>query len=95
MLQFFKEYIDDSKHGVIYFSMGSTLKGHTFPKEKREAFLKIFEKLPQRVIWKWENETMEGKPDNVLLSRWTPQFEIICKSIHDKLSSVKNFEYDN
>lgn len=69
--------------------MGSTLKGNTFPKEKRDAFLKNFKQLPQNVIWKWESETMEGKPDNVLLSKWTPQFEIICKF---KISTTANFK---
>lgn len=78
-LQFFSDFINKSSEGVIYFSMGSSLKGHTFPKDRRAAFLKNFALLPQRVIWKWESEIMENKPDNVLLSSWTPQFEIICK----------------
>jgi hypothetical protein len=26
-----------------------------------------------RVLWKWETEHMEDKPDNVMLSKWLPQ----------------------
>ncbi|CAH1987225.1 unnamed protein product [Acanthoscelides obtectus] len=73
-----EQYISESKNGVIYFSLGSTMKGHTLPKEKRNAFLEVFRDMPERIIWKWENDTMEGKPDNVLLQKWTPQFDIIC-----------------
>ncbi|KAJ8972839.1 hypothetical protein NQ314_000003 [Rhamnusium bicolor] len=41
-------------------------------------FLKAFSRLPQRVLWKWENETMEGKPDNVMIQKWMPQLDILC-----------------
>jgi hypothetical protein len=35
--------------------------------------VEAFSRLKQRVIWKWETESMEGKPDNVFLSKWLPQ----------------------
>ncbi|KAJ8922622.1 hypothetical protein NQ315_007654 [Exocentrus adspersus] len=73
-----EKWINDSPDGVIYFSLGSLIKGHTFPKEKRDVFLKAFQRFPQRVLWKWENETMEGKPDNVMIQKWMPQFDILC-----------------
>lgn len=60
-------------------SMGSMLRGTSFPKDKRENFLKAFSKLPQRVLWKWENETMDGKPKNVKLTKWAPQRDLLCK----------------
>lgn len=49
------------------------------PAEKREAFIRAFKRLPQRVIWKWENDTMEGKTDNILIGKWLPQFDILSK----------------
>lgn len=55
------------------------IKGHTFPEEKRQEFLRAFARLPQRVLWKWENETMPGKPDNVMIQKWMPQLDILCK----------------
>jgi glucuronosyltransferase len=42
----------------------------------------VFSCLKQRIIWKWETEDMEGKPDNVLLSKWLPQQDILA---HPKL----------
>ncbi|VEN49048.1 unnamed protein product [Callosobruchus maculatus] len=72
-----ENWISESTHGVIYMSLGSLLKGHTLPKEKREAIQQAFSRLPQRIIWKWENDTMEGQPKNVMLQKWAPQFDIL------------------
>ncbi|XP_018325090.1 UDP-glucuronosyltransferase 1-8 isoform X3 [Agrilus planipennis] len=72
-----EKWINESTHGVIYFSMGSMIKGHTFPEEKRNMFLRVFKRLPQRVLWKWESD-MPGKPDNIMIQRWMPQYDILC-----------------
>lgn len=56
--------------------MGSLLRGETFPAEKRQMFLNVFEKIPQRVLWKWEGE-LPGKPSNVLTRKWMPQRDIL------------------
>jgi len=74
-----EKWTNESTSGLIYFSLGSLVKGHTFPERQLKAFLKVFAKLPQKVLWKWETETMEGKPDNVMLIKWAPQFDILCK----------------
>ncbi|XP_049825391.1 UDP-glycosyltransferase UGT5-like isoform X1 [Aethina tumida] len=73
-----EKWIDESTEGVIYFSLGSMIKGHTFPEDKRQEFLRAFRRLPQRVLWKWENETMNNKPDNVMINKWMPQFDVLC-----------------
>ncbi|XP_018570347.1 UDP-glucuronosyltransferase 1-1 isoform X2 [Anoplophora glabripennis] len=73
-----EKWINESPEGVIYFALGSLIKGDTFPKEKRDVFLRAFSRLPQRVLWKWESETMEGKPDNVMIQKWMPQLDILC-----------------
>ncbi|XP_028130310.1 UDP-glycosyltransferase UGT5-like isoform X4 [Diabrotica virgifera virgifera] len=73
-----KKWIEDSPEGVIYFCMGSMTKGHTFPKRQREAFLQAFDLLPYRVLWKYENESMEGKSDKILLRKWLPQLDVLC-----------------
>lgn len=69
----------ESKLGVIYFSFGSFIKGHTMPAEKREAFTRTFKKLPQRVIWKWENDTLEEKIDNIFIGKWLPRIDILSE----------------
>ncbi|KAL1509691.1 hypothetical protein ABEB36_004393 [Hypothenemus hampei] len=73
-----EKWTNESPSGLIYFSMGSLVKGHSFPENQLKAFLNVFRKLPQRILWKWETETMKDKPDNVMLTKWAPQFDILC-----------------
>lgn len=42
-----------------------------------DALLKVFARLPQRVIWKWETEDIQGLPENVLVLRWLPQYDLL------------------
>lgn len=55
------------------------VRADTLPEEKREAFLHAFGKFKQKVLWKWENETMPNKPSNVFIRKWLPQRDILCK----------------
>nr|QVG59852.1 UDP-glucuronosyltransferase [Nilaparvata lugens] len=72
-----QSFIDGAEHGVIYFCMGSMLKATTIPDDKRDALVKVFSRLPQRVLWKWEDDTMPGKSDNVKIVKWMPQRDIL------------------
>ncbi|KAF7264748.1 hypothetical protein GWI33_022483 [Rhynchophorus ferrugineus] len=72
------EWIDEADDGVIYFSFGSMIKGETLTEEKKKAFTGAFSRLSQRVLWKWENETMMNKPNNVMIQKWMPQYDILC-----------------
>ncbi|KAL5273666.1 UGT2A1.2 family protein [Megaselia abdita] len=73
-----KKFIESAEHGVIYFSMGSNLKSSTLPKEKRDALLNTFKNLKQKVLWKWENPNLPGKPANVFISSWFPQDDVLA-----------------
>jgi glucuronosyltransferase len=77
--QHLQEYLDGATHGVIYFSLGSMLQAKTLPDDKRDAFLQAFSELPQRVLWKWEADTLPGKPKNVWTEKWCPQNDILSK----------------
>lgn len=70
-------YIDNSEHGVIFFSLGSFLQSSKMPKQKIDILLDAFGKLKQRVIWKFEDETYKV-PSNVLVSKWLPQSDILA-----------------
>lgn len=50
------------------------------PQRIRQIFINVFSTLKQRVIFKWETEEMEGKPENVLLKKWCPQQDILAHS---------------
>lgn len=84
-----EKWINESAQGAIYFSMGSIIKGHTFPEEKRQMFTRAFARLPQRVLWKWENDTMPDKPENVMIQKWMPQYDILCKIFILHISPIK------
>lgn len=49
------------------------------PEVKIKAFLKAFAKLKQRVLWKWEKDSLSGKPQNVKTGKWLPQTDILGK----------------
>ncbi|GAB0093835.1 UDP-glucuronosyltransferase [Sergentomyia squamirostris] len=73
-----QKFLDSETNGVIYFSMGSTLQSSDLPAEKRTALLRTFSKLPMKVMWKWEDDSLPGKPDNVLIRKWFPQNDILA-----------------
>ena len=77
IFQDIEKFISESTHGVVYFCLGSLLKGKTMPVHLRNAFLNAFRQLPQRVLWKWENDTLPNKPDNVMIKKWMPQRDIL------------------
>ncbi|KAM3962076.1 UDP-glucosyltransferase 2-like [Aphomia sociella] len=69
--------MDNSKHGVIYFSMGSTWKSKDIPKAVTQGLLKIFGELRETVIWKYEEE-LPNLPQNVHILKWAPQPSILA-----------------
>lgn len=73
-----REFIDNSPHGVIYFTFGSVVTMSTLPEYIQNAFKNVFRQIPQRILWKYEGE-MEDKPDNVMTGNWFPQRDVLCK----------------
>jgi glucuronosyltransferase len=60
--------------------MGSVLQGSLLPESVKNAFLQAFAKLEQRVLWKFETDSLPGQPSNVKLCKWLPQSDILGKS---------------
>uniref|UniRef100_V5IAF1 UDP-glucuronosyltransferase n=1 Tax=Anoplophora glabripennis TaxID=217634 RepID=V5IAF1_ANOGL len=73
-----KNFMDGAKDGVVYFSMGSAIKPTDMPEDKRDAIVKALGKIKQRVLWKWNEDNIIGKPDNVKLFKWLPQQDILA-----------------
>jgi glucuronosyltransferase len=78
LTQNLKDFLDDAKDGAILFSFGSNAKSMYLPEEKVRALLNVFSKLKQRVVMKWESDTLPGKPDNVIISKWLPQDDVLA-----------------
>lgn len=77
------EFIEDSPHGVIFFSLGTVIATSTLPDHIQNAFKDAFAGLPQRVLMKYEGEMMD-KPKNVMTGKWLPQRDILCMDIVNK-----------
>jgi glucuronosyltransferase len=75
-----ESFVDGSGDaGFIIVSFGSVLKGVDMPNNFRRIFLSTFARLPQRVLWKWEDQPRENDsiPSNVKLLPWMPQQDLL------------------
>ncbi|KAH8254190.1 hypothetical protein KR032_008816, partial [Drosophila birchii] len=73
-----KQFLDGAKHGAIYFSLGSQVRSAEMSPGKRKIFLDVFGSLKQRVLWKFENESVTNIPANVMVKSWLPQADILA-----------------
>ncbi|XP_046752128.1 UDP-glycosyltransferase UGT5-like [Diprion similis] len=70
--------LDDATQGFIYMSLGTNVKSVMMSNETRNEFIAAFSQLPYTVIWKFENENLPGRPDNVIIMKWAPQQSILA-----------------
>lgn len=77
-----KTFIDNSKNGVIYMSLGSNVLSKNLSPEILQIILKVFGSLKFDVLWKFEVDNLPNKPNNVLISKWLPQYDVLA---HPKL----------
>jgi glucuronosyltransferase len=73
-----KTFLDSSKNGIIYMSLGSNVKSKDLSLEVQQIFLKVFNRLSYDVLWKFEADNLPNKPDNVMISKWTPQSDLLA-----------------
>ena len=73
-----QKFIDESEHGVVYFSLGSNLNPSAMPIEKQQAIIKALSKLKERVIWKWNDLDAKVDKKKFLIQKWFPQDDILA-----------------
>ncbi|CAK1547648.1 unnamed protein product [Leptosia nina] len=73
MPQELQTFLDSSKNGVIYISFGSNVKPSILPPEKIQVMTKVLSKLRYDVLWKWDQEELPGKSENIRIYKWFPQ----------------------
>ncbi len=61
----------------MVFTLGSFVSVSSMPKETVDTFFRVFAKLPQRVIWKWEADIPENIPPNIMMVDWLPQQDLL------------------
>uniref|UniRef100_A0A182PLT1 Peptidase S1 domain-containing protein n=1 Tax=Anopheles epiroticus TaxID=199890 RepID=A0A182PLT1_9DIPT len=73
-------FMEGARHGVIYFSLGAYMQSSVMPVAKRSAILRVFGTLQQRVVWKFEDDSIPPGdiPPNVMVRRWAPQNDILA-----------------
>ncbi|KAB7505525.1 putative UDP-glucuronosyltransferase ugt-55 [Armadillidium nasatum] len=78
LAQDLEDWVEGSgEEGFIFFSLGSALNPDFFPEEYRQILVKVFGSLKQKVLWKWNKETMPDLPKNVKLQKWLPQTDLL------------------
>lgn len=77
-----KAFIESAKHGVVYFSLGGNLKPSKMSKEKKRAIQEALSKLKEKVIWKWDDETLVVDKSKFMVRKWLPQDDILA---HDNV----------
>jgi glucuronosyltransferase len=72
--------------------MGSGLYSSDMPDNKVQQFIEVFSKQKQRVLWKWEKDSLPGKPKNVKIGKWFPQSDILgeLKCLNPYPANVEN-----
>ncbi|XP_057670661.1 uncharacterized protein LOC130902488 [Diorhabda carinulata] len=73
-----QKLLDGAKNGVIYISMGSYVKPSLMRPEMKKAMLNVIGSLKQTVIWRWDEDELPGKPDNLIIGKWFPQQELLA-----------------
>ncbi|XP_072375320.1 UDP-glucosyltransferase 2-like [Diabrotica undecimpunctata] len=69
--------MDNTKEGVILFSLGTNVKSSLLSEDKRKAILGALGKLKQTVLWKFEAD-LENIPKNVIIKKWFPQRDLLA-----------------
>ncbi|KAH8311526.1 hypothetical protein KR044_006711 [Drosophila immigrans] len=76
------QFMDAAPAGVIYLSMGSSVRSSRLPAALCQLFVAVFARLPRHhVLWTWAGNTSElllsPLPANVLVRDWLPQQDIL------------------
>ncbi|CAH0389264.1 unnamed protein product [Bemisia tabaci] len=58
--------------------MGSLAITANLPSGILSAITEVFSKLPQRILWKWEDDSLKIPHSNIKISKWFPQQDILA-----------------
>ncbi|XP_065332906.1 uncharacterized protein LOC135934838 [Cloeon dipterum] len=72
-----REFLDSATDGFIFFSLGSNVKSSLLPDDVKKGIIEVFGKLKQKVLWKFEDDNLPGKPKNVLINKWLSQQDVL------------------
>lgn len=73
-----EDFIEESEHGVVYFSLGGNLKPSTMPIEKQQAIINSLSKIKERILWKWDDPNAKVDKSKFLIKNWFPQDSVLA-----------------
>lgn len=73
-----QQLLDNAEHGVIYVSWGSIINSQGMPLSKKQEIVDAFKRLPQTILWKWQNDSLTATAKNIHIRSWLPQIDILC-----------------
>lgn len=73
-----KKFLDEADQGVIYVSFGSNVESKNLSEEKLKLLVNVFRNLPFRIVWKYESDSLPGISDNIMISKWLPQQDLLA-----------------
>ncbi|XP_060527649.1 UDP-glycosyltransferase UGT5-like [Cylas formicarius] len=73
-----QHFLDNSKEGAIYFSLGSNVVPSQMPNDTRDAILKVLGSRKENILWKWDQDSLPNQPPNIKLSKWFPQQDLLA-----------------
>ncbi|XP_060528067.1 UDP-glycosyltransferase UGT5-like isoform X2 [Cylas formicarius] len=73
-----QHFLDNSKEGAIYFSLGSNVIPSQMPNATRDAILKVLGSRKEKILWKWDQDSLPNQPPNFKLSKWFPQQDLLA-----------------
>lgn len=85
MLKDLQSFADGAEHGLIIFTLGSNSQVSSMAHSVQQIFFRVFGRLKQRVIWKWEKESFSDLPSNIKLVDWMPQQDLLGKRLLNEL----------
>ncbi|KOB64163.1 UDP-glycosyltransferase UGT33F2 [Operophtera brumata] len=61
---------------------GTNVSPSTLPAQKIQTMVNVFSQLPYDIIWKWDKDELPGRTDNIRISKWLPQSDLLKKYVH-------------
>ncbi len=75
-----KSFISRSKNGVVYISFGSNIASKDLDVNFIEVIKSVIKRSEYDFVWKFEDDNFGEKPENLFISKWVPQADLLAHS---------------
>lgn len=77
-LQDLQKYLDNSPHGVVYFSLGSVVRCSKLSIALKKVIFSTLSELPYNILLKWELDDLSINTNNIFAKEWFPQQDVLA-----------------